>query len=117
MNPGHTASAVSVTAFAAPGTMTRQGREPARLSLYRLEIFRCVADERGFRAAAQRLGISQPAVTRHVNLLETYFGGRLFERRGRGISLTLAGQRVYAMARTTLERVTAVQQSAALQRC
>jgi DNA-binding transcriptional LysR family regulator len=50
-------------------------------------------------AAARALGTSQPTVGRHVSELETQLGSVLFERTGRGLAPTPAGQRLAKAAR------------------
>jgi DNA-binding transcriptional LysR family regulator len=50
-------------------------------------------------AAARALGTSQPTVGRHVAELETQLGSVLFERTGRGLAPTPAGQRLAETAR------------------
>ena len=50
-------------------------------------------------AAARALGTSQPTVGRHVAELETQLGSVLFERTGRGLAPTPAGQRLAEAAR------------------
>ncbi|MGE5146192.1 MAG: LysR family transcriptional regulator [Candidatus Eiseniibacteriota bacterium] len=57
-----------------------------------LRNFVVVADLENITLAASRLRIAQSAVSRHVRLLEQELGVRLFERVGRGIKLTSAGQ-------------------------
>lgn len=68
--------------------------ELARLfvSLDRLHIFYAVAKNLSFTKAAQELFISQPAITRHINNLESTYGVRLFDRLGSKIELTKAGK-------------------------
>ena len=61
-----------------------------------------VAKERGFTKAAQRLKISQSAVSEQVKLLEEDIGFDLFLRTGRGVELTGRGRTFLAEA----ERVT-----------
>ncbi|MBB3950762.1 LysR family transcriptional regulator [Aureimonas jatrophae] len=54
--------------------------------LYR--SFAAVIDEGSLSAAARRLGLTQPSVSRHVELLEQAVGGTLFVRSQRGLSPT-----------------------------
>lgn len=61
------------------------------LKLSKLEIFIVVSEEGSFSAAAQRLHLSQPAVSRHMQELEDALGIRLFKRQRRGVSLTPGG--------------------------
>ena len=53
--------------------------------------------------AAQHLGLSQPAVSLHVHDLEDELQAVLFDRGSFGISLTEAGERLYALAEPLLE--------------
>lgn len=46
-----------------------------------------------FTAAAEMLGLTHGSVSRRIAILETWLGTRLFERHGRGVRLTPAGQR------------------------
>lgn len=64
--------------------------------LQSLSIFSAVADEEGFAAAARALGLSPPAVTRAVQMLEDRIGVRLFDRTTRSVSLTETGRGYYA---------------------
>lgn len=74
-----------------------------KLSLRKLEVFLAVADEGGFAAAADRLGISQPSVSHHVAALEKAVGGAAFERRnGRNPLLTDLGRSLLTHAREIL---------------
>lgn len=59
--------------------------------LRHLRAFVAVADELGFRRAAERLRIAQPALTRAVRALEENLGLKLLERTTRRVSLTDAG--------------------------
>ncbi|MEQ8348588.1 MAG: LysR family transcriptional regulator [Sneathiellaceae bacterium] len=55
------------------------------LTAARLRAFNTVTEEGSFSAAARRLGMSQPAVSKAVRELELAFGVRLFEARGRAL--------------------------------
>jgi len=57
-----------------------------------LEIFQQVAQHGGFNRAAAHLHIAQSALSRHVQQLEIDLGVALFERSGRGVNLTPAGE-------------------------
>ncbi|MGI4749240.1 MAG: LysR substrate-binding domain-containing protein [Janthinobacterium lividum] len=60
---------------------------------FRLKVFRTVARRLNFTKAAAELFITQPAVTKHINELESHFKTSLFERSGnKKIVLTSAGQ-------------------------
>lgn len=60
--------------------------------LQRLAVFEAVAAAGGFSAAAIDLGISQPAVSRHIKALSNELGVELFERSGRSYVLTRNGR-------------------------
>lgn len=58
------------------------------INLDDIDYFLAVAEEGQVRKAAQKLGISQPAVTKGLQRLEKALGFELFERSVRGMSLT-----------------------------
>lgn len=62
------------------------------LNLGYLATFRLVIQRGSFSAAADLLGISQPAVSLQIRQLEQFLQTRLVERTGRGIKPTAAGQ-------------------------
>lgn len=62
---------------------------------YRDKVFISVAENLSFSKAANNLNISQPAVTRHIKELETYYKTNLFERKGNKVYLTRAGEKLY----------------------
>jgi DNA-binding transcriptional LysR family regulator len=57
-----------------------------------LRAFLKVAELRNFTLAADALFYSQPAVTQQIQALEREVGERLFERQGRRVMLTAAGE-------------------------
>jgi len=61
-------------------------------TIRQLEVFLAVARAGGVRRAADRVHLSQPALSRHVGELERGLGARLFDRRGRTVALTEAGR-------------------------
>lgn len=59
--------------------------------------------ERGsISAAARDLGVSQPAVTKHLRNLEAHVGARLLERSSRAVRPTPSGQTLYDASRSAL---------------
>jgi DNA-binding transcriptional LysR family regulator len=57
-----------------------------------VRYFLAVAEERSFRRAAERVGVSQPAISQGIRLLEDDLGTRLFDRVSSRTSLTPDGQ-------------------------
>lgn len=70
-----------------------------QLDLRDLRYFEAIADLGHLGRAAERLSLTQPALTRCIRRLEEAFGTELFERVGRGIRLTSAGDALLARAR------------------
>jgi DNA-binding transcriptional LysR family regulator len=69
------------------------------LNLHEITVFIAVTQSNSFSQAAQRLHLSQPAVSQAIHCLETQFGTRLFERRRHAIRLTQAGETLLPVAR------------------
>jgi len=67
-----------------------------------LETFLAVADSGSFSRAAERLHLTQPAVSKRIAALESDLETALFERIGRRVALTDAGQALLPRARVLL---------------
>ncbi len=67
-----------------------------------LTAFMAVAETGSFSAAAERLYITQPAISKRIALLEQQLDARLFDRVGRQIKLTEAGNALMPRARQVL---------------
>ena len=63
-----------------------------RIEFRHLNYFQTVAKELHFRKAAEKLFITQPALSRQIQQLEEYVGVELFKRDKRNVSLTKAGE-------------------------
>lgn len=72
------------------------------LTLRQLQVFSEVARRLSFVRAAETLHLTPPAVTMQVKELESAVGLRLFERAGRQVSLTTAGEYLLVYARRML---------------
>src|SRR5215469_652726 len=66
------------------------------VNLHQLEIFLCIARERSFSKAAEKLRISQPSVSIQIKNLEESLEVKLFERLGRRVSLTREGRQSWS---------------------
>jgi DNA-binding transcriptional LysR family regulator len=67
-----------------------------------LAAFCAVVDRRSFSQAAERLGVTQPAVSLQVRALEKRLGTQLLDRSGRRVEPTDAGWRLYRGAQKLL---------------
>lgn len=65
------------------------------LDIHQLEIFTRVAELKNFSRAAQEMYLTQPTISQHMSSLESYLGTKLFDRLGKEVVLTRAGE-VYA---------------------
>ncbi|MDM0011943.1 LysR family transcriptional regulator [Variovorax sp. J22P168] len=74
-----------------------------------LRVFREVVESGSFVAAAERLGISAPMVSKHVAQLEKSLGARLLHRSSRHLSLTEAGQAWHEQSRRALDLLDAAE--------
>lgn len=72
-----------------------------------LRHFMAVIDHGSVTAAAQWLGIAQPALSQSIGRMEKELGVRLFDRSRRGASPTLAAQAIVDDVRTSLARIDA----------
>src|SRR3954469_2819376 len=67
-----------------------------------LAAFCAVVEKRSFSQAAERLGVTQPAVSLQVRALEKRLGTQLLDRSGRRVEPTEAGLRLYRGAQRLL---------------
>lgn len=87
------------------------------MNFYQLTYFRKVAETRSLSRAAEELFITQPAVSKQVKALEDELGEKLFDRIGKKVFLTRAGEvllsHVDRILRSVDEAKTAVKDLAA----
>src|SRR6266496_4718168 len=67
-----------------------------------LAAFCAVVERKSFSQAAERLGVTQPAVSLQIRSLEQRLGRKLLDRSGRRVEPTEAGLRLYASAQRLL---------------
>ncbi len=65
-----------------------------KLAIYHLETLAWIARLGTFRAAAERLGTTQPAISARVREIESQLGIEIFRREGRGVVLTARGRQL-----------------------
>ena len=70
-----------------------------------LDTFLLVAEHLSFRAAAERLGLTRPAVSHSMRQLEARLGVRLLNRTTRNVSLTQAGLRLLDRLRPAFDQI------------
>jgi DNA-binding transcriptional LysR family regulator len=75
----------------------------AIMELHQLRTFVTVAEEGHLTRAAERMFVSQPAVSSHIKALEAELGVTLFDRTPRGMRLTRDGERLLGRARRIVE--------------
>lgn len=74
------------------------------MDLKQLEYFVQVAEMGSFTRAASLVRVAQPALSRQVRALEVELRQALFDRNGRGVTLTEAGKRLLAHGRGLLQQ-------------
>src|SRR4051812_12539158 len=76
------------------------------MELRQLEIVVALSEELHFGRTAERIHLSQPALTQALSRFESQLGARLFERTSRRVTLTPAGAALVPRARALLEQAT-----------
>jgi LysR family transcriptional regulator, low CO2-responsive transcriptional regulator len=72
--------------------------DPRHLSLRQLEVLKAVADAGSMARAARQLFMTGPAVTQQIQQLEKVLGAPAFDRIGRRLRMTAAGERALSAA-------------------
>lgn len=81
------------------------------LDLTGLRVFQAIVEAGSFSAAADRLGMAPPMVSKHIARLERTLGARLLHRTSRSMGLTEAGTAFYEQGRQALELLDAAASS------
>ncbi|MHB8124800.1 MAG: LysR substrate-binding domain-containing protein [Desulfitobacteriaceae bacterium] len=71
-----------------------------------MRLFIQVIEEQSYTAVARRLGISQPAVSNQMRVLEEKLGAKLLYRKARGIALTSQGEIAFQYAKSISDNYT-----------
>lgn len=77
------------------------------MDFYQLTYFKKVAESGSISRAAEKLLLTQPAVSKQIKKLENELGERLFDRIGKKVFLTHAGEKLYTHADNILRSVAA----------
>ena len=80
---------------------------PMTVDLNAVSVFLTIAETRSFRAAAERLGVTRPAVSQAIRRLENRLGVALVQRTTRSVSLTEAGRQLHGQVAPALAEVAA----------
>lgn len=75
-----------------------------QLNLHHVISFYFLAKEQSFSRAAEKLSITQPAITQHVHGLEVQFGVKLVNVKKKRVQLTKAGERLLGYAEDLLNQ-------------
>lgn len=86
-----------------------EAKAGAELTLRGLKVFVAVEETRSIGGAAERIGSSPSSVSQQITALEAAVGAKLFDRRGRPITLTPAGQVLRRHAHKIMESVSEAQ--------
>lgn len=83
------------------------------LDAHQLNIFLVAAETLNFTQAAQLLHMSQPSVSQHIKSLEQHFDIALFERTGRQLQLSDAGESLLPLAREMVNQSVQIEEAMA----
>lgn len=83
------------------------------MNTHDIEAFLAVVETGSIMAAATRLNLTQPGVTRRVQNLEEHLGVALFERPGKPLRPTLAGREAYEHGRRVVQAIDDLRSGAA----
>ena len=81
------------------------------ITIRQLRVFREVARQQSFTRASKVLFLTQPAVSMQIKQLEDVVGMPLFEKQGKQISLTDAGEEIRLLSDTILQQIEETQQN------
>lgn len=79
------------------------------MELHQLQYFVAIAETGGFSRAAQRCNVAQPSLSQQIIKLERELGQKLFDRLGRTVALTEAGQVLLPRAQLILAEVKGIE--------
>ena len=80
------------------------------INLDQLRIFQAVAEARSFTRAAELVHLTQPGISKHIKQMEQYYGVPLFDRLGKKVALTQAGEILAEATQQIMDSITAAEQ-------
>ena len=80
------------------------------LNIDLLQVFIVVSEQKSINKSSEILLLSQPAISKKIKQLESYFNTKLFERSSSGMTLTPAGKEFYQKAKLVLNDFQALHQ-------
>ena len=83
------------------------------LDAHQLNVFLVAAETMNFTQAAERLHMSQPSVSQHIQALEKHFNTKLFIRSNRNLSLSDSGITLLPLARDMVKQSTLIEETMA----
>src|SRR5579864_9700026 len=87
-----------------------QGSLPHDMDLKQIRCFVAAYEEGSFSKAALREHCTQPGLSVYIQRLETMLAHRLFDRKARGVTPTIAGRHFYACCADVLKSVSIAKQ-------
>lgn len=81
------------------------------MDIRQLKYFVEVAREKSYTKAANKLFVSQPALSKMIKNLENELGAQLFNRQGKNVVLTDCGENLYEKAQKTISYFDGIQES------
>jgi DNA-binding transcriptional LysR family regulator len=73
------------------------------MNMNQLKIFHTVAKLQGFTRASKELFLTQPGISKHIKQLEEYYGTPLFDRLGKKVVCTQAGEVLFEATKSILK--------------
>ncbi len=81
------------------------------ITIRQMKVFQEVANQQSFTRASKALFLTQPAVSMQIKQLENVVGMPLFEKQGREITLTDAGDEICLLSHAILQHIEETQQN------
>jgi DNA-binding transcriptional LysR family regulator len=80
------------------------------INLSLLRIFQAVAEMRSFTRAAEVVHLTQPGISKHIRQMEEYYGAPLFDRLGKKVAVTQAGEILLEATQEIMASITNAEQ-------